>query len=726
MQTYSKEHPFGTLETTSPRSAEEIEKLAADLLSRLTLDEKIQMMSGDLPFWKGMAEMMGRGYNSRPWPAGQVDRLGIPGIQFSDGPRGNVMKGATTFPVSMARGATWDIELEERVGDVIGKELRAMGANFFGGICINLLRHPAWGRAQETYGEDSFLLGAFGAALTRGVQRHVMACAKHYALNSMENARFTVDVQVDPRSLNEVYLAHFKCTVEAGVASIMSSYNSVNGEWCGQNKVLLQDILKDEWGFDGFVMTDFMFGMRDSKTAALAGQDVEMPFATIHNRSLKKLVEEGEVPLSRIDDAALRVLRQLVRFASGRDPKLYTPAVVGSAENIQLAREAALKSIVMLKNKRHILPLKKSASIAVIGKLAATANTGDRGSSNTEPAYVVTPLEGIKRAFGKTKVKYNDGSALEKAAKVAADAEAAIVLVGYTSMDEGEYVMPDITKQFAHHFPEPTEEDMPLAANLFQIQQQGQTGMKFAPGGDRASLRLKPADEELILKVAAANPNTIVIIETGSAVILEKWKTKVPAILVLWYPGMEGGNALADILNGTASPQGRLPCTFPRRMKDLPYFDRDAKKITYDMWHGYRKLERDSQHAAFPFGFGLTYTRFEWSDIRVTPAIATAGDTFEVSVRVRNRGKIAAADVVQLYVGAPDSKVERAVAELKGFQRVELQPGEEKRVSLSLPVRSLEYYDPKKKWTVEKTRYVIMLRRHAEDSQGLEKSVRVT
>ena len=246
---------FGALETPAKLGPDEIEARARGLLAELTLAEKLGLMDGDLPFWRGLALMSAPGgYGSRVWVAGAVPRLGIPGIRFSDGPRGIVMAGATTFPVSMARGATFDVELEERVGDVIGRELRALGGNFFGGVCINLLRHPAWGRAQETYSEDSFHLGMMGSALARGVQRHVMACVKHYALNSMENARQTVDVSADARTMHEVYLAHFKRVVDAGVAAVMSAYNSVNGEWAGQNRALLTGILKQEWGFAGFVI----------------------------------------------------------------------------------------------------------------------------------------------------------------------------------------------------------------------------------------------------------------------------------------------------------------------------------------------------------------------------------------------------------------------------------------------------------------------------------------
>src|SRR5512141_3423026 len=255
METKAKFHgpAFAGLETTERLNDEQIKEWTEELFGHLTQVEKIKMMSGDLPFWIGMADMLGGGYADHPWVAGAVPRLGIPGVRFADGPRGVIMDGGTTFPVSMGRGATFDPELEERIGDVIGRELRAMGGNFFGGVCINLLRHPAWGRAQETYGEDARHLGAMGAALTRGVQHHVMACVKHYALNSMENARFKIDATIDARALHEVYLRHFKRAVEAGVASILSAYNSVNGEWCGQNYMFLTEILKQQWGDAGFV-----------------------------------------------------------------------------------------------------------------------------------------------------------------------------------------------------------------------------------------------------------------------------------------------------------------------------------------------------------------------------------------------------------------------------------------------------------------------------------------
>jgi beta-glucosidase len=709
---------FGALDSPAPLTDEQIEARARELLGQLTPDEKLGLMDGDTPFWPGLTEMMAPGgYASRPWVAGAVPRLGIPGIRFVDGPRGIIMKGATTFPVSMARGATWDPALEERVGDVIGRELRALGGNFFGGVCINLLRHPAWGRAQETYGEDPRHLGALGAALARGVQRHVMACVKHYALNSMENARFKVDVTIDPRSLHEIYLRHFRAVVEAGVASVMSAYNSVNGEWCGQNRALLTGVLKQQWGFRGFVMTDFIFGMRDARTAALSGQDVEMPFSMHFHRHLKSLVERGEVPQSRVDDAALRVLRQQVRFGQGRAAANYPAAVVGCAEHRELAREVAQKSIVLLRNEDAALPLAGVRRVALIGRLAAVPNTGDGGSSNTQPDHVFTPLEGLQAALGGDAVTFDDGADLDAAAKVATAADAAVVVVGYTHEDEGEYIPPDMIPMFAPGFPPPTPAEEPLARKILPGHGQQEGG--FSPGGDRERLTLHPRDEALIQRVAAANPRTVVVLMAGSAVITEAWREQVRALLVLWYPGMEGGHALADVLLGRVNPGGRLPCGFPRRADDLPVFDRSATKITYDLWHGYRKLAHDGAGAAFPFGFGLSYTSFAHSNLHVKKAQLAATEPLEVTVDVTNTGARAGDDVVQLYVFVPQSRVERAARELKAFARVTLAAGETKTVTLNVPASELAYYDLARGWTVEPTEYVALVARHAEDDAPL-------
>ncbi|HEY3756389.1 MAG TPA: glycoside hydrolase family 3 C-terminal domain-containing protein [Opitutaceae bacterium] len=693
---------FGALETSATLTAAEIDARASALLASLSDEEKLGLRDGDTRFWPGLAEMMSPGgYAGRPWVAGAVPRLGIPGIRFVDGPRGIILKGATTFPVSMARGAAWDPALEARVGDVIGRELRALGGNYFGGVCINLLRHPAWGRAQETYGEDPRHLGALGAALARGVQRHVMACVKHYALNSMENARFRVDVTIGERALHEIYLPHFRAVVDAGVASVMSAYNSVNGEWCGENHELLTTILKEEWGFEGFVITDFIFGLRDAVKAAAAGQDIEMPFEMHSARTVGAAVESGKLPMARIEDAVLRVLRQQVRFAQGRNPADYPREVIGCAEHRRLAREVAAKSVVLLRNEGGVLPLAAPRRIALIGRLAAQPNTGDGGSSNTQPAYVVTPLQGMRAALGEAAVAHDDGTDPVRAAKLAEGAEVAVVVVGYTHADEGEFIPPDMIPMFAPSFPPPDASEQEIADKIIHGTD-GQEG-GFSPGGDRAALTLHPDDERLILAVAKANRRTVVVMMVGSAVITETWREKVAGLLVLWYPGMEGGHALADILLGKVNPGGRLPCTFPRRMEDLPAFDREAAKFTYDLWHGYRKLARDGTTAAFPFGFGRSYTSFEHGAPKLEHSVVPAGGRVRISIGVTNRGERAGDEVVQLYVAYPNSKVERAARELKAFARVTLDPGETREVALEFGVADLGYYQGG--WRVERGEY---------------------
>lgn len=711
---------FGALATCEPLTPAQIEARALALRDQLGLEEKIHLMSGDHGFWEGLLQLISGGYFGQAWSSGGVPRLGVPGIRFVDGPRGVVLPGATTFPVPMARGATWDAALEERVGEAMGRESRACGANLIGAVCINLLRHPAWGRAQETYGEDPAHLGEMGVALTRGIQRHAMACVKHFALNSLENARFKVDVQVDARSLHEVYLPHFKRVVDAGVASVMSAYNSVNGQWAGQSQALLQDILVGQWGFDGVVQTDWVFGMRDAKAAALAGQHLEMPARNLFHRCLPDLVQRGEVPEAAINDAALRLLRQQVRFGQGRDPGAYPAEIIGCEAHRRLAREVVQKSIVLLKNEGGLLPLAGVRRVAMLGRLADTANTGDRGSSDTRPAYVVTPLRGLRAAVGAgLAVEHDDGSDIARAAAMAAEADVAVCVVGHDYREEGEYLLPREAGPHTDHFPPPTAAEAPVAQAF--AQRRAALLARGIPemGGDRDRLALSGSDEQLIAAVAAANPRTVVVIMAGSAVVTEAWRDKVPAMLMLWYPGMEGGHALADVLLGRVNPGGKLPCSFPRSEGDLPFFDKQAAQITYDLWHGYRKLERDGVAPAFAFGFGLSYTRFALGQLVLdTPRVAPGGH-LHLSVAVTNTGALAGEEVVQLYVSACASAVPRAPQELKAFAKLMLQPGESRRTLLSVAATDLAYFDADRGWVVEPGRYLARVARSSCDGQAL-------
>ncbi|WP_367948630.1 glycoside hydrolase family 3 C-terminal domain-containing protein [Rathayibacter sp. VKM Ac-2857] len=662
------------------------------LVDELSNEEMLGLLDGDSEFWSGMSEM-GRQYNARPIVMGEVTRLGIPGLRFSDGPRGVVMGESTAFPVSMARGATWNLALEEEVGRAIGAEMRAQGGNFFGGVCINLPRHPAWGRSQETYGEDPVLLGEFGAALVRGVQRHGMAVAKHYALNSMENARFAVDVRADDAALHELYLPHFKRVVEEGVAGIMTSYNSVNGEWAGQNEALLEGVLREQWGFEGITLSDFIFGLRDPAMSLRAGLDVEAPFRQQRARALPGDLEAGRASWNDVRRAARRIIATQLRFAaSDLDPEPEL-SVVFSRAHRALSRRAAAESMVLLQNdaldEAPLLPIDRTAvsSIAVIGRLADLANTGDKGSSNVHSPRVITPLEGVRRAFPTTMVLSSVDDDPIAAAHIAADADIAVVVVGYTAADEGEYLgdtmlsAPGLLEVFP---PLPPGVTMPTGDD------RNENLMGSAAGGDRASLRIRPIDVEIIRATAAANPRTVVVIVTAGAVIIEEWKDLVPTILISWYAGSEGGDALADVMLGEVDASGRLPYSIPRNESHLPFFDVAATSIVYDRWHGQRLLDRDGVEAAYPLGFGLSYTRFAIRDLEVGPVDQESG-SFQATVDVINIGDRAGRHVVQLYgVVDADDFPERV---LLGFDPIAVGAGETQRVRITGSVA------PLRRWT---------------------------
>ena len=382
-----------------------------ELLSQLSQKEQLSLLDGDEPFWQGLGTILCDRYNRVPFVMGAIPRLKIPGINFTDGPRGVVMGASTCFPVSMSRGATWDTDLEKRVGDAIGLEGRAQGANYFAGICINLPRHPAWGRIQETYSEDPIHLGEFGLALHQGVNPHRMTCVKHYALNSMEIARFRVDVEVDDAALHEVYLPHFRQLVEGGVSSVMSSYNSVRGEFAGQNYELLTEILREQWKFDGFVLSDFIFGLRDAALSVKNGLDIEAPFAQQRDMHLQKAIDAGDLQWSHVSTACTRILRKQLQHVATTGYEIPKESVVFCNAHRELAREAAAKGTVLLKNEhvgeKPLLPLNASQikKVAIIGRLANTNNTGDRGSSAVFAPKVVTAYEGLKAALSNAEIQ---------------------------------------------------------------------------------------------------------------------------------------------------------------------------------------------------------------------------------------------------------------------------------------------------------------------------------
>lgn len=659
---------------------------AKEIIKNLTLEEKVSLMGGNWSLEKIMSEAMSNEanshYNMVPYPAGGIEEKKIPPMLFADGPRGVVCGTgeSTCFPVSMLRGATFDIDLEERIGQAIGEEVRAFGGNTFAGVCINLPYNPGWGRSQETYGEESFHLGQMGAALVKGVQsKNVIACVKHFAFNQMEISRFKVSVDCDKRTEREVFLPHFKDCIDAGAGSVMSSYNLYRSIQCGHHKYLLNQVLKGEWDFDGFVMSDFIWGVKDTVEAANGGQNIEMCCTQFFGGKLVRAVQDGFVPESIIDDAVLRIVRTLLAFTEADDKIYPKEAYAGSAEHIALSKEAARKGSTLLQNNNKVLPFNKESikSIALIGRLAKKEVIGDWGSSRVYPAYIVTPYQGLKNVLGDTEIVYCDGSDPEEAKAAAQKADAVIFVVGYDHDDEGEYISED--------------------------QNEGYTG---AMGGDRLNLGLHKDEIELIKKVGTVNSNSAVVLIGGNMIMMTEWKDCVSAVLMAYYPGQEGGNAIAEILFGDVNPSGKLPYVVPFKESDLPQVNWDTNSQWYDYYHGYTKLEKEGIEPLLPYGFGLSYTEFAMSE----PSFTADGENAYASCKVKNTGAVDGAQVVQMYVGFGNSRIDRPVKILRGFSRVELKAGEEKEVRISCPIEKLKWYNPKTSaWELEHMEYEMFI-----------------
>lgn len=661
-------------------SDEEIDKMARDAVGKMKLEEKVAMMT---PVLKSMLkfalEMAGNGmkYNHDSYQAGGNERLNIPTMRFFDGPRGLVSGEATCFPVSIARAASFDRDLEYRIGDVIGKEVRAAQGNYFGGVCINLLRHPAGGRAQEGYGEDSYLTGQMGVSLMKGVQsNNVMACIKHYAVNNQENTRFDVNVEADERVLREVYLPHFMECVDNDAASVMGSYNKFRGDQVCASSYLLTKVLKEDWSFRGFVISDFIFAVKDTELSARAGLDIEMPTTIFYGNKLLKAVKDGRVPENHIDESAFRIARTVLKYEMVPDPLPdYPESLIGSGEHIALALEAAERSIVLMQNNNKVLPFdrKETKRVLVAGKLAVSQNIGDHGSSRVRPAYIITPLDGLKKLYGSEVEFFHDsGENTDSLKEKIRKADAVVYVVGYNHDDEGEYA----------------------------------TKSKYTTGGDRKSLRLHESESRMIRETAMLSKNSVVVLIGGSAIIVEEWKDKVNGIIHAFYPGMEGGTAIAKVLFGDVNPGGKLPFTVASDESHYPGFDINATEVTYDRYHGYIKLDHDGNKASFPFGFGLSYTEFSHDSL----SVECGPDGVVASLIVTNTGERKGDQVIQLYIGFDGSKVEREHKLLKGFERVSLNPGETRKVSISCPFERLRYYDPVSgSWILEKMEYQLYL-----------------
>ncbi len=646
----------------SDTTKENLNRQVDALVAEMTEKEKIHMLSGRgmLTSLKNMI-LHRRQYNYEPIPAGGCKRLGIPPILFTDGPRGVVMGNSTCLPVSMCRASAFDDDLEYRVGKLIAAEAIARGANYFAGVCVNLVRNPRWGRSQESYGEDPFLLGRMGAALTRAVQEEGMiACPKHYALNSIEDLRFHINVTTDERTLHEVYLPHFKKCVEAGALSIMGAYNRHDEFYCCENQKLLTDILRNEWGFDGFVLSDFVWGIYDAEHSLRAGCDVEMMF-TWRYRKIPKLLRGGKLNMRHIDRAVKNILSVLIRTVPEIKPR--DRSVVASPAHRELALEAAEKGIVLLRNE-GVLPLREASAVTVVGNYADEENVGDHGSSRVFSKNVITPYAGLKNVFGR--VTLSQGTDVAQAIRASLDSDVIVICAGSNRFEEGEFL---INTSYSR-------DEKPKNS-----------------GGDRTSLRLSNREVVLIRAMKETGKKVVVVLFGGCAIIVEEWKESADAIIMNYYSGEQGGPALANVLSGRVNPSGKLPFSVARDEADYPPFLEIGQKpyeIEYGYYHGYMLFDKEGIRPAFPFGFGLSYTTFAIDNLKAVDE----GDVIRVSVEVENSGDREGAEVVQVYAGSNGADRDRPVKLLKGYRRVVLKAGENKKIAICVKKEDLRFYNP--------------------------------
>jgi len=683
-------------------AGQQIETRVEDLLSRLTLEEKISIVHADTPM-------------STP----AIPRLGIPTRCFADGAHGvrqelgptwqpadRTDDYATAMPVTLCLAATWNPELAGIEAEAIGQEARARGKDIMNAPGVNIMRAPLCGRNFEYMGEDPFLTSRMTVDYIHGEQsQDVAMCVKHFAVNSQEYQRHSYSAEVDERTLHEIYFPAFKAAVqEAGVWCVMGAYNKLRGQYCCENDYLLNKVLKGEWGFKGLVVSDWG-GTHDTREAALNGLDIEMGsgidydhfyFAQPYLDALKN----GELPMSGLDEKVRRSLR--VMFATHVFDPGRTNGSLNTIAHQMVARQVAEEGIVLLKNKSHLLPLDaaKIKSIAVIGENAVRLHCNSGGSSEVKALYEITPLEGIlHRAGNNVNITFSQGYEANEVAQSIQDGEVKLTFP-----------------------PQPAnlmERAVAAARAADVVIYVG--GLHHGPGfddegPDRTDLKLPYGQNELISRIVAANPKTIVVLE-GSVVEMESWLGRVPAVLEAWYPGMEGGNALARVLFGDVNPSGKLPCTFPKKLADTPTatFGVEAYPgtngmVTYKegMLVGYRWYDTKDIEPQFPFGYGLSYTTFKYSPLKLIPGTDTNGPVVTVEFDITNTGRVSGAEVAQLYVHQEKPGVPRPEKELKAFKKIFLKPGETRTVSITLARTAFAYYSSKQKaWVSEAGSYMI-------------------
>jgi beta-glucosidase len=619
---------------------------AAALVAEMTLDEKITELHG-----------VQNDQHKRYVPG--IDRLGIPPLVVTNGPAGAgpgddpTQQPATALPAPISLAATWDSSAAREYGKITGAESGDLGATFVESPDINIARVPQNGRSFEGYGEDPYLVGQMAVANIKGIQSQgEIADVKHYAANNQETQRGTNNSVVDERTLHEIYLPAFEASIKDGKAgALMCAYPHVNGTFACEDNELLTNVLRDDWGFQGFVSSDF--GATHSTVAsAKAGLDLEMPTGAYFGSAMKTAVQNGDIDVNTIDTMLTRRFATMMEFGLFDHPPTAQP--IPAQQHGAAARKLAAEGTVLLKNdpasggKSPVLPLdaKKIHSIAVVGPYAGAAATGGGGSSKVLPLYTVDPVTGIKN-----RVDYLDGSDPAAAASAARADDAALVMVGDNETE----------------------------------------------GKDRATLSLEGNQDDLISAVADANPSTVVVVKSGAPVLMP-WVDKVAGIVEAWYPGEEDGNALSSVLFGDVNPSGKLPVTFPAKADDVPantpaQYPGINQNVEYSegVNVGYRHYDSEGITPLFPFGAGLSYTRFSFSHLKVHHG---KGSDVTVTAKVANTGHRSGAEVAQIYVQDPGSaSLAEPPSQLQGFDRVQLSPGQSRTVTFHLTARSFSYWN---------------------------------
>ncbi len=707
-----------------------VEERVEDALSRMTTEEKVALTHAQSKF-----------------SSAGVPRLGIPEVWCTDGPHGIraevlwdewdqagwTSDSCTAFPALTALAASWDPSLADLYGTVIGEEARYRKKDVLLGPGVNIYRTPLNGRNFEYMGEDPFLAATMVVPYVQGVQRNnVAACVKHYALNNQETARFFTNVTVDDRTLYEIYLPAFKAAVDGGAWAIMGSYNLYKGQWNCHNQYLLNDILKGEWGFDGVVISDWG-GVHDTDQAITNGLDMEFGSWTngltmgktnaydsyfLANPYLER-IRSGQVGTTELDDKARRILRLI--FRTSMNPEHKTGKFT-SPEHYAAARKIGAEGIVLLKNDGGILPLRDAKKILVVGENAIKMMTVGGGSSSLKAQHEVSPLDGLREALPGVEVVYERGYVGDAGGE-------------YNGVSTGQ----DLSeKRSATQLIADAVKAAQGADYVIYIGGLNKSDYQDAEGNDRQQYGLPYGQDAVIEALAAAHSKLVVVNISGNAVAMP-WVSRVPAIVQDWYLGSEAGHSLADVLTGAVNPSGKLPFTFPVALEDGPvktpeqfpglpgdktwessFGSVPILEETYSegIYVGYRWFEAKQVAPLFPFGYGLSYTTFAYGDPKVSKTVTTDGSV-TVSVPVTNTGAVAGAEVVQFYVADPESSVDRPVKELKGFDKVFLQPGETKTVSVQLTRESLSFFDAAKHaWVAEPGRFDVLVGASSADIRG--------